>query len=95
MSNCIWYSDLLVPFYIVFRVDMVYGLAYGILPFYIVRGLVYFSFVSFLYCEIGLVFMRFFLTYGCIFVGHSRKLEEQKPKEHRPKASENKPVMNE
>ncbi|RXH98039.1 hypothetical protein DVH24_010364 [Malus domestica] len=24
-----------------------------------------------------------------------RKLEEQKPKEHRPKASENKPVMNE
>ncbi|XP_004290180.1 PREDICTED: wound-induced basic protein [Fragaria vesca subsp. vesca] len=24
-----------------------------------------------------------------------RKLEEQKPKEHRPKANENKPVMNE
>lgn len=28
---------------------MVYGLAYGILPFYIVRGLVYFSFVYFVY----------------------------------------------
>jgi hypothetical protein len=34
------------------------------------------------------------LKYGCI-VWYFRKMEEQKPKEQRPKASENKPAMTE
>lgn len=56
---------------------------------------VFFGSVFFIGILDCLVFMRRCLTYGCVFVGYCRKLEEQKPKEHRPKANENKPVMNE
>lgn len=45
---------------------------------------------------LNLLPLRKFLIDGCYcFVGIFRKMEEQKPKEQRPKASENKPIMTE
>ena len=38
-----------------------------------------------------LIYGYYFFFFGGIF----RKMEEQKPKEQRPKASENKPIMTE
>ena len=46
-------------------------------------------------CICSSIFLKCASNFCFYVVGNCRKTEEQKPKEHKPKASENKPVMNE